>query len=50
MPATLVTVRVGNPLLRMLAPAVRYWFHPRDQTMLLRMEHAETVLTLVNTS
>ena len=46
-PATLVTVRVGgNPLVRALAPTARYWFHPRDQTALLRMENGPTVLTL----
>ena len=47
-PATLVTLRpTSNPLLKRLAPPTRYWFHPRDQTMLLRIDHADTVLTLV---
>lgn len=49
--ATLLTLRPsGNPLLRALTPATRYWFHPREQTMLLRVEHADTVLTLVAAS
>jgi hypothetical protein len=47
--AMLLTVKVaGNPLVRLLAPPARYWFHPRDQTMLLRLEHADSVLTLVD--
>jgi hypothetical protein len=50
-PTTLVTVKVANnPLMRALAPPTRYWFHPRDQTILLRMEYAGTVLTLVDAS
>lgn len=48
---TLITVRGGsNPLIRALAPPLRYWFHPKDQTMLLRIEQGETVLTLVDAS
>lgn len=46
--AVLVTVKVAtNPIIKMMAPPVRYWFHPRDQTMLLRIDHADSVLTLV---
>jgi hypothetical protein len=49
--ALLITVKVAaNPLVKMLAPPVRYWFHPKDQTMLLRIDHGESVLTLVDAS
>ncbi|MCC6629007.1 MAG: hypothetical protein IT340_16580 [Chloroflexi bacterium] len=47
--AVLVTVKIAtNPLVKWLAPSVRYWFHPRDQTMLLRIDHGESVLTLID--
>jgi hypothetical protein len=47
--AVLITVKVAaNPLVKWLAPPVRYWFHPRDQTMLLRIDHGESELTLID--
>lgn len=48
--ATLVTIKVANNLLvKWLAPPVRYWFHPDDQTILLRIDHGESTLTLIET-
>lgn len=49
--ATQINVRGGaNRLVRALAPPLRYWFHPKDQTMLLRMDSGETTLTLIDAS
>lgn len=49
LPATLVTIKIANnPLLKALAPPAQYWFHPKDQTMLLRLVHGETTLTLTD--
>ena len=46
--AILVTVKAAsNPLVKMIAPPVRYWFHPEDQTVLLRIDHGDSTLTLI---
>lgn len=49
--ALLVTIKAAsNPLVKMIAPPVRYWFHPEDQTMLLRIDHGDSTLTLIGAS
>jgi hypothetical protein len=49
--ARLVTLKLAtNPLIRFLAPPARYWFHPADPTALLRIEHGESTMTLVDTT